>query len=355
MKSERIYQIDFLRFLASVLVVLYHYFFVVSATNNVPGFGFGQLGQLFKYGYLGVDLFFIISGFVISLSIKERSLPTFISSRIVRLYPAYWISVLITSFVLVICSGLGEEISLNQLFWNLTMFQKFFGVDDIDGVYWSLFFELKFYILIVLYLLIFRLLKIRIELFIYSWLFLSIVYVFVGGMTILKIANQYLIFEWSSYFIAGMLLYEIYCKRWVKLNTILLVLCFFLSAHYATGRAEILSVRFGIYFSPFSVVLVLILFFGLLYLIANRKLQFLNSSKFVTLGLMTYPLYLIHQEIGYRIFKLLTNYLNNFFLVFATIGLFLFIAYSINTFVEKPVSKALKSKLNQILRIKRQS
>jgi peptidoglycan/LPS O-acetylase OafA/YrhL len=46
-----------------------------------------------RYGYLGVDLFFVISGFVVQLSAWDRRPPEFVVSRIVRLYPAFWIAV----------------------------------------------------------------------------------------------------------------------------------------------------------------------------------------------------------------------------------------------------------------------
>ena len=67
-KINRIYQIDLFRFIAAVCVVLYHYLFRGWAADNMSDLSFNKIGHFFKYGYLGVNLFFIISGFVIILS-----------------------------------------------------------------------------------------------------------------------------------------------------------------------------------------------------------------------------------------------------------------------------------------------
>jgi len=54
------------------------------------------------------------------------------------------------------------------------MFQNYVGVESIDGVYWSLFVEMKFYILIALFLLANKIKRISLNAFIYGWLCLSI-------------------------------------------------------------------------------------------------------------------------------------------------------------------------------------
>jgi peptidoglycan/LPS O-acetylase OafA/YrhL len=87
-EKKRIYQIDLFRFLAAIAVVLFHYMFRGYVQDDML-INFNTIGSFFKYGYLGVNLFFIISGFVISLSIKHNSLIKFIISRFTRLYPIY--------------------------------------------------------------------------------------------------------------------------------------------------------------------------------------------------------------------------------------------------------------------------
>src|ERR1700682_5675077 len=84
----------------------------------------------------------MISGFVILWTAFNRSPGQFVLARLCRLYPSYWICVVITSGVLVMA---GETLSWGRLAANLTMFQHWFGLQSIDQVYWTLFVELKFY------------------------------------------------------------------------------------------------------------------------------------------------------------------------------------------------------------------
>ena len=91
----RLYSLDLLRFLAALMVVLYHF----SYRGHIGGFtefSLPEIGGWSKYGFLGVDLFFIISGFVIAWSADKHSLERFIGSRFLRLYPGFLAGVTIT-------------------------------------------------------------------------------------------------------------------------------------------------------------------------------------------------------------------------------------------------------------------
>ncbi|AGH73278.1 acyltransferase [Edwardsiella piscicida C07-087] len=86
-RYEMIYSIQYLRGVAALLVVLYHMRGMISfPVGNIPNLG----DFLFAQGYFGVDLFFIISGFVIVLSTeKDKSAKSFVIKRIFRIYPLY--------------------------------------------------------------------------------------------------------------------------------------------------------------------------------------------------------------------------------------------------------------------------
>ncbi len=90
MKKTRFEELDALRGVAALFVVFFHY------TLSRPQADLG-----FKLGSTGVDLFFIISGFVILLSLEHVEKPgQFIINRICRLYPTYWASVTISFSIL---------------------------------------------------------------------------------------------------------------------------------------------------------------------------------------------------------------------------------------------------------------
>ncbi|PKH03413.1 hypothetical protein CXF72_06280 [Psychromonas sp. MB-3u-54] len=87
-KQKRLYILDFLRFFAALCVVFYHYIYWSVEPELV--IYFSPMSQIFQYGNLGVQLFFMISGFVICWSAVGKTRIEFISSRFARLYPTYW-------------------------------------------------------------------------------------------------------------------------------------------------------------------------------------------------------------------------------------------------------------------------
>src|SRR5688572_28370593 len=87
-QSGRMPALDLLRFLAAAAVMLYHYGFRGSAgADRYLEFRFDALGPVCRYGYLGVPLFFMISGFVILMSAVGKSPREFVATRAARLYP----------------------------------------------------------------------------------------------------------------------------------------------------------------------------------------------------------------------------------------------------------------------------
>src|SRR5262249_17939386 len=101
MASKRYYELDLLRFVAAFSVLLFHYTFRgTAALDHVSDLSYPWLAPVTKDGYLGVDLFFLISGFVILMSASSGSKRQFGVSRIVRLYPAYWVCCTATFLVL---------------------------------------------------------------------------------------------------------------------------------------------------------------------------------------------------------------------------------------------------------------
>ncbi len=156
-ESKRIPELDLLRFSAACMVVLYHLF---SWPNDV------QFLQRFAgFGFVGVHLFFMISGFVILMTAERRSVVGFISSRVARLYPTFWICMLVTSVVLLLS---GQALPLGRIVANLTMLPTVFHQNYVDHVYWTLTVEMRFYAL-TLFLLLIRQMA-RVEAWLLVWL-----------------------------------------------------------------------------------------------------------------------------------------------------------------------------------------
>jgi len=138
--KNRLLELDAFRGIAAVLVVLFHF----TYSND--------FGGIFKFGVTGVDLFFIISGFVIFLTLeKVATWRQFAVNRLSRLLPTYWTCVTITFLVKISFEHLGFVAMLSAYFANLTMFQlNVFKIQDIDGSYWTMTVEMIFYIFMLL-------------------------------------------------------------------------------------------------------------------------------------------------------------------------------------------------------------
>lgn len=152
----RYQNIELLRFIAALAVVYFH------AVGTLRAGGFSEIGPnpFTELGAAGVDIFFVISGFVIFLSLarKNRTPIEFARDRLIRLVPAYWI---LTVSHLVILAGVaiyrGTEVPFN-FWWTI---QSLFFVSQPLGSSlplisqgWSLEIEMLFYLLVALGLLI---------------------------------------------------------------------------------------------------------------------------------------------------------------------------------------------------------
>ncbi|WP_165794746.1 acyltransferase family protein [Kinneretia aquatilis] len=139
----RLDQVDALRGLAALAVVFFHYTTqhqklftpATAASFSVP------------WGHLGVNLFFIISGFVIFMTLDRCRQPMdFVVSRFSRLFPSYWLAIALTFTVVSIFGLPGKEVSAWQAAANVVMLHGFAHIPHVDGVYWTLEVEMLFYI-----------------------------------------------------------------------------------------------------------------------------------------------------------------------------------------------------------------
>ncbi|MBD1397582.1 acyltransferase [Pontibacter sp. JH31] len=321
---NRLLFLDALRGIAALSVALFHY---TSVYRSLYGHSFSPAFD-FDYGLFGVELFFMISGFVIFFSFDRiKSGSEFLFNRGIRLYPTYWFSML-TTFLVIQTFGLpGFETTIPQMLVNLTMFQKLARVPDVDGVYWSLFSEWMFY-LMMLALFMTNNLK-RILWVGPVWVMLSLVHKYALSFgPVGAILNLY----HGVFFYAGILFYLL-MKQPEKKNIILGHLLFSIAVIVALYLPEGL---------PHT--LVVISFFVIFYLGLEGKMDFLVNKALLFLGSISYALYLIHQFVGYVILNETKALFGDSMLVIVPpLAISLAAAWLITTYIEKPAVGRLKT------------
>jgi peptidoglycan/LPS O-acetylase OafA/YrhL len=344
----RLYEIDLLRFIAALSVLLFHYSFRGFARGNLTTMQYPEVWPLAHYGYLGVNLFFIISGFVILMSAVGSTPKRFIISRVVRLYPAFWVCCLLTFAATVLIGGPRFVTPVKRVLVNLTMMPGFFNVPAVDGVYWSLAVELKFYFLILALLLLKQMRCIKA--YLVAWLVAAIV---VGPLQVsfvpLRYAAHFIIPDFAPYFIAGATFYLAFKEGWSPFTSGLVAASFGLAIFQAVREAGQASAFVGVTINHYVVAGFICAFFAVFALIASRKLKAISTPKYLLLGALTYPLYLVHQYVGYMIFNGLNERLNRHALFWGTTFLMLFVAWLVNRFVERPFANPFRSVLQRVL------
>lgn len=292
--SRRIAYLDGHRGLAIVSVVLFHAY---ARWPDLVPYG-DQYKPLFKFGWLGVQLFFLISGFVIFMTLEKCfSVREFLFRRWLRLFPA----MLVCSLLIFFSGSLFQERPFGPptiagmlpglLFIEPSWFKHAFDlhVMPIEGVFWSLYVEFKFYVIAsLLYFRIgrARLISLLFALNAFAFLVHALVQHYPGTITISldKIAYA-LSLEHFGWFAAGA---SAYCfvrtndNRW-----------FVASIALATYSAVVL--RLGDV--PNTVAALLVAAFFLASLVIDLLKKLLENQAIQFLGFISYPLYLLHENI----------------------------------------------------------
>lgn len=281
--KEELLPINLLRFLAALGVLFVHSFPPLISAGYLPQF-LSFLVSYTQYGYLGVPLFFIISGFVITLSSEGRTFSQFVSARFIRLFPVFWICVSITSLVVFFMKN-SDHFSWMQYFANLTMVPHFFGnYGLIDGPYWSLECELKFYFFIAIILLLRPIISIHLQkvAIILAPLLLSYA-VFYNPYhgSFRQDTLEYIFYLFSEenaqYFLSGILFYGIYKNRKSYYTFIALIIYYIvailqaLDHTYPKDKPEVIIFYITLFFVVFLAIS--------LKKITNTSLSFLGKNN----------------------------------------------------------------------------
>ena len=354
MSSKKIINsIQFLRGFAALAVVVHHTGGYVKRYFE-PTLLFGDK---FSIGFAGVDLFFVISGFIIHFTSKNylnnpSKLKEYLQKRFIRVYPIYWIitTILFVSSWLIVeildknIFSIGYPNTLIAYIQTYLLLPLHFAINPVT---WTLSYELFFY-------LCFAILIISKRLWIIPALILAVSFynIFINIPEIVEVKLNYFNFIFSGYnfeFMLGFLIFQFYEK--IKISNTISVILMMISI--------IIIVLFGYSIGDYDSYKRVLTFglpsgFILLSLLNLEQNKAISFPKFtLTLGDASYTLYLIHfpmmllmnkipQILNYNI----TEYQEIWYSYFIIISIVISSIY-VHKWIEIPIAKKLNSLLKE--------
>lgn len=337
---NRIIWLDLLRGAAIVMVLLFH--FTVRYPQKYAGHA-PEGAALFTvgFGWIGVHLFFMISGFIIYHTIQNKKGPLdFLSARLSRLVPPYWAAIaaiLLLEFAHAWVFGEPNRNAVVDTLFNFVMVPDIFDKRFLDGAFWSLYVEIKFY---VFFALLWGLFDMRKRLFFY----LSFAAIFA-----LAAAHFFLFkfplgdnFYYFLIFWAGIGAYKVMREDlsiWEFLVIIILTTAGTIGV-YKDGNELLIGIPL----------------FSILFLVAERaERNFPAAARLfgpcAYLGRISYSCYLLHQPIGYVVLGALAAaaFGYNSALAFAVAGCFLaaFIGFTFVERLDKPIARMIMARIGK--------
>lgn len=346
----RLRALDGLRLIAALMVAVYHYAGrdgeVSRAWGTSPGLQFPTLHGFAAYGCLGVQVFFVISGFVICMSGWGRPLRSFVASRVSRLMPAYWAAVLLVTAVFALPPVVFEAVSPSDALVNLTLLQQPLGVDRVLGVCWTLWAEIRFYALFALCVVLPGANRRRVVVFCAGWTMAAAI----AQTAHQPLLDVVLMPAYAPFFVGGVGLYLVHRNRRDAYAWGIVAAGFLIGQHYAVRQLSNASDPHA-FAHRTSLGIVLVVAFGFVAVgaIALGRLNRANWRWLTVAGTLTYPFYLVHEHLGWVAIRFLHRGLHvpsaaTFALTLVSM---LLLALLLNRLVERPLAPRLKRALSR--------
>jgi peptidoglycan/LPS O-acetylase OafA/YrhL len=341
-QSSRVPALDLLRLAAVGAVILYHYGFWGPASHGVPQVALPMLAPIAQYGFLGVPVFFAISGFVIAYSAEGRTPIGFAIARFSRIYPTFVFCMTLTFVVTLLFGAAHFEVTPTQWFANLFIAAPLVGQPYVDTSYWSLVIEVVFYAWVAIFIAL-GLFPRRIDAIIVVWLAIT----FANELTIdAPIFEKLFMADDSGFFAVGLLIYQHYRGRRGARLWALSALALGTAVFQAVHKLERLGVHSHGSFDPRVVAAICIVSLAIVFLATRIKRVPLPAAVVLAAGGITYPLYLLHMQLGYVIFDALAPEPHVEAVTCAIVlGAFV-LAYAVWRFAETPAHRWLKARMN---------
>ncbi|MBF4457404.1 acyltransferase family protein [Pseudoclavibacter sp. VKM Ac-2867] len=344
MSSTRFVELDGLRGLAAAAVVVGH--FTTTFSEHYPTAP-GSSIEL-QYGQFGVQLFFLISGFVILMTAdRAKRASDFAISRFTRLYPAYWIAVVISIAVGALANVPGTQLTPLEMLLNFTMIQRLLLVPDVNGAFWTLAVEMQFYIIVFLVLLLTkcRLTDVLLRWLVAAWLAIAVASavtaaLFAPGVDItaapvlVRAMVNVTLAEYGPLFCLGMLLFMARRNQRFEWLTIPAFLAVVVSAYllHSSSYAAIVA-GIGVFFT---------------FVALRTSTPPLRLRPLLWLGKISYSLYIVHVVVGYATIDLLWPLIGRDLATLAATAVAVVLAWGLHAVAESRMSASWRRTLLQL-------
>lgn len=329
--DSRLPMLDYCRFVAALSVLSFHYFWNGIANHKIASLDAVEaLASWARFGYLGVDLFFMISGYVIFMSARRRTTAQFIVGRATRLYPAYLVAMLTTAaFASWIGSG-DTSVTLGQVLGNVLFYQPLHHQRFVDGVYWTLMVETRFYVAVAILIAIGS--QKYFDKVFKAWPILMLaIFVFGKGAWSDPERGSFSILGGYYAFFASGALFAIVRERASWSGYGALAVSTALSIRYAAAVAAVNASS-----SELAITIAVLCSFSAVFFLINwsadGRVATLPAATF--LGAITYPLYLVHAHIGYMVLSRFASPEHRVLSYAGTIAFVVFLAWLIHEIIE---------------------
>lgn len=343
--TQRIVLLDVLRLFAALLVLCFHWIFRGPATGDQATHILAA-NNIAMYGYIGVDWFFIISGFVIAWTAEGRTALQFALARFTRIYPAFVICMSLTFLATLYFQP--QFTSAGILDWcaNLIIFAPAIGSKLMDGAYWSIIIELIFYAWVFIFLLGGLFDKHRRALAI-VWLTIALInqQLLHSGMLRIVAAT-----EFAPWFIMGMMLHDMWKRSVGIVPLVILTVAFLASCMTLLDQLVGFAKDYGQ--SPSHAIVLIMNAVGLALVVAciqitPKRLTWERWAGFA--GALSYPLYLLHQHLGYMLIDGLAPYYGAPLTLLLTFALVIGAAGLIAFFIEPRLRQKLTNGFSSMI------
>ncbi|BAE74039.1 hypothetical protein SG0764 [Sodalis glossinidius str. 'morsitans'] len=296
----------------------------------------------FNYGPFGVAIFFIISGFVVSFSLKSKERIPFIKARLIRIYPTYIASMFIMIIVLYSTSiffwSNKPSLTISDIISNVALINNLVGIKSIDAVNWTLAIEIKLYLLYTTF----------------RSIIIKNASPFILGFGLCSICFSYLVSANENHSAITAFISDV-----IFINYINIGLCFYLAYSNIKGTTE--TIFLGVFsmasfivshhmiYSPplhklisFNYTYAIILFF-----IAYINLDHFKDIKIISyLAKISFPFYALHSVIGYITLRILekegVRYSSSLVITFLVI---IILSHFINKIIDSRFTKKIARKI----------